>query len=92
MKRHLVPLWLSCFVVGLAAVTAPAADQDSCADLAKQKYDHVTIVSAVFVNDPQGLSRPRHLACSALPGHKNYGAVLPGRWLYRAGQKFAHRF
>jgi feruloyl esterase len=58
MRQRLIQLWLSCFVVCMAAVTAPAADQESCADLAKQKYDNVTIVSAVFVNDPAGFIAP----------------------------------
>ena len=77
----------------LAVATVPAADQDTCASLAKQKYDKVTITSAVFMNDPLGFQPPK------TPGmfrhsrrNENYGAVLPRGRIYRAGAKFAHRF
>jgi len=59
MKRRFLPLWLSCFTVCLATVTVRAADQDSCADMVKQKYANVTFVSAVFENNPAGFAAPK---------------------------------
>jgi len=57
MKRRLISLWLfGC--VCLFAVTAPAADGDSCVDLVKQKYANVTLTSAVFMDDPDGFIAP----------------------------------
>ncbi|MDR0311457.1 MAG: tannase/feruloyl esterase family alpha/beta hydrolase, partial [Acidobacteriota bacterium] len=43
----------------LFAVTAPAADRDSCAGLMKQKYANVTLESAVFMDDPGGFAAPQ---------------------------------
>ena len=80
-------------VTFLALAAAPAADQDNCANLAKQKYDKVTITSAVFMNDPLGFLPPKTPGMFGTPaGHEGYGAVLPGGRIYRAGAKFAHRF
>ena len=49
---------LSCVHICLAVAIATAADRDSCADLAKQKSDNVTIVSSVFMDDPAGFAAP----------------------------------
>jgi hypothetical protein len=59
MKMRLIPLWILLIVTFLALATAPAADQDSCANLAKQKYDKVTITSSTFMNDPLGFLPPK---------------------------------
>jgi feruloyl esterase len=59
MKVRLISLWIVLAVACLAAATAPAADQDACASLAKQKYDKVTIVAAVFMDDPLGFQPPK---------------------------------
>jgi hypothetical protein len=67
MKTRLILLWVLFVVAVLAIVAAPVTAQESCANLAKQKYANVTIVSAVFMNDPLGFCRPRHLEFSALP-------------------------
>ena len=58
MKRHLFPLWSLCAGVCLFAVTAAAADIDSCAGLMKQEYTNVTLVSAVFMDDTGGFTAP----------------------------------
>jgi hypothetical protein len=59
MKVPLLPFWCSLAVIGLVSIAAPAADQDSCASLAKQKYEKVTITAAVFMNDPLGFLPPK---------------------------------
>jgi feruloyl esterase len=52
-------LWLF-FAAALAAIAAsPVAAEESCADLAKQKYANVTITSAIFMNDPLGFIPPK---------------------------------
>ncbi|MBN1568105.1 MAG: tannase/feruloyl esterase family alpha/beta hydrolase [Acidobacteria bacterium] len=59
MKTPVISLWLLSALVCLAAATAPAADDASCAGLAKQKYENVAITSAVFLNDALGFLPPR---------------------------------
>ena len=56
MKRHLISLCLLC--VCMFTMTATAADRRSCANLMKQEYPNVTIVSAVFIDDPKGFLAP----------------------------------
>jgi feruloyl esterase len=52
-------LWLSLALISLTIAAAQAADLESCASLAKQKLDKVTITSAVFMNDPLGFMPPK---------------------------------
>jgi feruloyl esterase len=59
MKASRGSLWLLLAIAGLALATASAEDQDTCANLAKQKYDKVTITAAMFMNDPQGFVPPK---------------------------------
>ncbi|MDR1728790.1 MAG: tannase/feruloyl esterase family alpha/beta hydrolase [Acidobacteriota bacterium] len=40
------------------AAPAPAADREACVALAQQRHDHVTIVSAAFMDDPAGFAAP----------------------------------
>ena len=60
MKRRLILLLLLCVGVCLSAATstAEAADRDSCAGLMERKYANVTLVSAVFMDDPKGFDAP----------------------------------
>jgi feruloyl esterase len=58
MKVPLLSLWLSLALIG-SAIAVPATDQESCANLAKQKYEKVTITSAVFMDDPAGFVAPK---------------------------------
>jgi feruloyl esterase len=59
MKAPFLSLWLLLTLTVLAIASSPAAEQDSCASLANQKLDKVTIDSAVFVNEPQGFPLPQ---------------------------------
>jgi hypothetical protein len=59
MRANLLSLWLVLSFTSLAIVAAPAADQEACASLAKQKLENVTITSAVFMNDPLGFLPPK---------------------------------
>ena len=59
MKALRVSMRFLLAVTCLAVATAPAADQDTCASLAKQKYDKVTITAAVFMDDPLGFQPPK---------------------------------
>lgn len=59
MRTTILSLWLAFAFISLAIVAAPAADLESCASLAKQKLDNVTISSAVFMNDPLGFLPPK---------------------------------
>lgn len=59
MKVRLILSWVLPAVTCLAAVSGTASDQDSCANLIKERYDKVTIVSAVFMNDPLGFPAPK---------------------------------
>ncbi len=59
MKTGLASLWPLLALAASALLPAPAAAQESCASLAKQKYDKVTIASAVFMNDPLGFLPPK---------------------------------
>jgi feruloyl esterase len=52
-------LCISVAIIILAVVAGPAAAQDNCASLAKQKLDNVTITSAEFMDDPQGFTLPQ---------------------------------
>ena len=54
MGRHLISLLCVC----LFTLPAAAADKDSCAGLMKQAYTNVTLVSAVFLDDPKGFIAP----------------------------------
>ena len=93
MKAPRMSLWFLLAVTCLAVATAPAADQDNCANLAKQKYDKVTITSAVFMNDPLGFLPPKTPgSLRHSPRTEGCGAVLPRRRIHRAGAKFTHRF
>ena len=60
MKTGPIPSSLILALACLMIMAAPAASQDgNCANLAKQKYDKVTITSAAFMNDPLGFTLPR---------------------------------
>ena len=58
MKRFLISLFLLCAGACLSVRTAPVADGDSCAGLLERKYANVTLVSAVFMDDPDGFAAP----------------------------------
>jgi len=57
MKQILISLELFSVVCFLTA-TAVAADGDSCAGLMKREYANVTLMSAVFMDDPKGFTAP----------------------------------
>ncbi|HTY64609.1 MAG TPA: tannase/feruloyl esterase family alpha/beta hydrolase [Acidobacteriota bacterium] len=59
MNAPRISLWILLAIACVAASIAAAADQDTCANLAKQKHDKVTITSAEFMNDPQGFQAPK---------------------------------
>jgi hypothetical protein len=52
-------LWIIIALIGLATASAPALAQNDCENLAKQKLEDVTIISAVFMKDPQGFTLPQ---------------------------------
>lgn len=56
--RLILPGLLLAGVFPAAATTATASERDSCADLMKQKYANVTLVSAVFMDAPEGFAAP----------------------------------
>jgi feruloyl esterase len=59
MKIRLISSSLMLALACLAVIAAPASAQDNCVNLAKLKYDKVTITSAIFMNDPSGFSPPK---------------------------------
>jgi feruloyl esterase len=60
MKTRIISSWLILALAVLAIMAVSAAAQDNnCVNLAKQKYDKVTITSAVFMNDPLGFLPPK---------------------------------
>ena len=83
MKALRISMRFLLAVTCLAVATAPAADQDTCASLAKQKYDKVTITAAVFMDDPLGFQPPKTPGVFGTPaGTEDYGVVLPRRRIY----------
>jgi feruloyl esterase len=59
MKAQVFSLWSLLLIFCLASMALPAAAQDGCQDLIKQKHDKVTITAATFLNDPLGFMPPR---------------------------------
>jgi feruloyl esterase len=60
MKTRIISSWIILALACLAIMAAPSAAQDNnCLNLSKQKYDKVTITSAVFMNDPLGFTPPK---------------------------------
>jgi hypothetical protein len=83
MKTLSISLWLLPVLISLTIISAPAAEQESCANLANQKLDKVTITSAVFMNDPQGFALPQTPGMFGTPpGTENHSSVLPGGWIH----------
>ena len=61
MKKRAVQASLICLLcigVCLFGITSTVADGDSCAGLMKRKYANVTLVSAVFMDAPNGFTAP----------------------------------
>jgi feruloyl esterase len=59
MKTRLVSLWALLAIASLVVMAVPAAGEEACGMLANQRYDKVTITSAVFMDDPQGFPAPQ---------------------------------